>query len=50
MIVLVLVTQSGYTEEVAGVASLLILFPYFGMLFLLRKQLDDSCKFEIEKK
>lgn len=50
MIVLVSVTQSGYTEEVAGVASLLILFPYFGMLFLLRKQIDDSCKFEIEKK
>jgi len=47
---LVMVSKSGYSEGLAGLTSLLILVPYFGLLFLLRNQLRSQCTIEVEKR
>jgi positive regulator of sigma E activity len=45
---LLLTSQLGYNEGVAGLTSLLILAPYFGALFLLRNWLSSQCTIEVE--
>jgi sigma-E factor negative regulatory protein RseC len=47
---LVIVSQSGYSEGIAGLTSLLILAPYFGFLFVLRNKLRSQCTIEVEKR
>ena len=45
-----IVSQSGYNEGIAGLTSLLMLVPYFGLLFLFRKKLRSQCTIEVEKR
>lgn len=47
---LVFMMFSGYPEGLAGIASLLVLVPYFGTLYLLRKKLGSQCKIEVVKR
>jgi sigma-E factor negative regulatory protein RseC len=49
LLTLVFMMQSGYPEGLSGVASLFILVPYFGILYLLRKKLGSHCKIEVVK-
>jgi sigma-E factor negative regulatory protein RseC len=40
----------GYPESISGLLSLLILMPYFSMIYGLRKKLGSQCKIEVVKK
>jgi sigma-E factor negative regulatory protein RseC len=41
---------SGYTESMAGLASLLILLPYFTGVYQIRNRLKSHCTIEVEKR
>jgi len=43
-------SRLGYHEGVAGLASLLILAPYYGILHLLKNSLRSQCSIEVEKR
>lgn len=40
----------GYTEGVSGLTSLLILVPYFALLYTFRKMVSTQCKMEVVKR
>lgn len=50
MCTLWMVLRSGLDEGLAGISSLLILIPYYGVLYLFRKQLGSQCKIDITKR
>jgi len=50
LLTLVFMVQSGYPEGLSGLASLLVLVPYFGTLYLLRKKLGSHCHLEVVKR
>jgi positive regulator of sigma E activity len=50
MVMLWMVLQFGYQEGIAGLASLLILVPYFSLLYLLKNKLSSQCTIDVEKK
>lgn len=50
MITLIFVAHAGYGEAVTGIASLLVLLPYFFMIYLLKKSFAKQCKFEVVKR
>jgi positive regulator of sigma E activity len=43
-------SRLGYNEGIAGLASLLVLVPYYGMIWLLRNSLGSQCKIDVEKR
>lgn len=49
LLTLVFMMQLGYPEGLTGITSLLVLMPYFGILYLLRKKLGSHCKIEVVK-
>ncbi len=48
LLTLLLTSRLGYQEGMAGVASLLILVPYFSLLFLMKKWLSSHCTIDVE--
>jgi sigma-E factor negative regulatory protein RseC len=44
------VIRLGYNEGIAGLASITLLVPYFGILYLFRNKLRSQCKIDIEKR
>jgi len=50
LLTLVLMMRFGYPEGLTGIASVLILVPYFGTLYLLRKNLGRHCHVEVVKR
>jgi len=50
LLVLMFLLQRGYSEGIAGLGSLLILIPYFGMVYGFRKQIGSNCTLEVEKR
>jgi sigma-E factor negative regulatory protein RseC len=52
LMVLTLLSASGlgYHEGIAGLASLLILVPYFSLIFLMKKWLSSQCTIDVETK
>jgi len=42
--------RAGYNEGISGLTSLLILGPYFGLLYTLRKVISTQCKMEVVKR
>lgn len=42
--------RAGYNEGISGLTSLLILGPYFGLLYTLRKKISTQCKMEVVKR
>jgi hypothetical protein len=40
----------GYNEGIAGLTSLVILVPYFSLLFLLKNKLSSQCTIDVEKR
>jgi positive regulator of sigma E activity len=52
LMVLALVGMSrlGYHEGLAGLTSLLILIPYYGMIYLLKNSLSSQCSIDVEKR
>ncbi len=49
LLTLVALTNRGYTELYAGIASLLVLLPYFLLVFAFRKKLAARCDITIER-
>lgn len=49
LLTLVFMMRLGYPEGLTGITSLLVLVPYFGALYLLRKKLGSHCKIEVVK-
>jgi positive regulator of sigma E activity len=47
---LLLSSQLGYHESIAGLTSLLILIPYFSILFVMKKWLSNQCTIDVEAK
>jgi positive regulator of sigma E activity len=43
-------SRLGYHEGIAGLTSLLILVPYYGMIYLLKNNLRSQCSIEVEKR
>ena len=50
LLTLVLMMRFGFSEGLTGIASLLVLVPYFGTLYLLRKNLGSHCHMEVVKR
>ncbi|MBL7857358.1 MAG: SoxR reducing system RseC family protein [Cyclobacteriaceae bacterium] len=50
MAVMILLLQLQYAEGIAGLLSFGVLVPYYGTLYLLRKQFRGQCKIEIAKR
>jgi len=52
LMILTLLSASGlgYHEGMAGLTSLLILVPYFSLLFLMKKWLSSQCTIDVETK
>jgi positive regulator of sigma E activity len=50
MLALFLVANAGYSEGIAGLASLFVLLPYFFMIYLFKKSLAGQCNFEVVKR
>jgi len=50
LLTLVFMMRLGYPEGLTGIASLLVLVPYFGILYLLRKKLGSHCHIEVVKR
>ena len=52
LMILTLLSASGlgYNEGMAGLTSLLILVPYFSLLFLMKKWLSSQCTIDVETK
>jgi sigma-E factor negative regulatory protein RseC len=50
LLTLVLMMRFGYPEGLTGIASLLVLVPYFGTLYLMRKNLGSQCHIEVVKR
>lgn len=48
VLTLLLTSKLGYPEGMAGVTSLLILVPYFSLLFLMKKWLSSQCSIDVE--
>lgn len=46
---LLLLLRIGYSEGTSGLISLLVLIPYFGIIFLFRKQLGSQCRIDVVK-
>jgi len=44
------IARLGYHEGVAGLTSLLILVPYYGLIWLLKNRLRSQCSIEVEKR
>ena len=44
------ISHLGYHEGIAGLASLLILVPYYSMLYLQKNNLRSQCSIDIEKR
>lgn len=42
--------RAGYNEGISGLTSLLILGPYFGVLYTFRKVISTRCKMEVVKR
>lgn len=40
----------GYNEGISGLTSLVILVPYFSLLFLLKNKLSNQCTIDVEKR
>lgn len=47
---LLVMMRLGYNEGITGLTSLLILVPYFSLLFLLKNKLSSQCSIDIEKR
>ncbi len=47
---LLLMLRWGYNEGIAGLTSLVILVPYFSLLFLLKSKLSNQCTIDVEKR
>lgn len=47
---LLVMLRWGFNEGIAGLTSLLILVPYFGLLFLLKNKLSSQCTVDVEKR
>jgi positive regulator of sigma E activity len=50
ILTLVGISKFGYHESIAGIAALLILIPYYGMIYLLKDYLKGQCSIEVEKR
>jgi sigma-E factor negative regulatory protein RseC len=50
IISLLVMMQLGFSEGITGLTSLLILVPYFGLLFLLKNKLSSQCTIDVEKR
>lgn len=48
--VLLFMLGKSYPEGISGLASLLILIPYFIILYAFRKQMGSRCSIDVEKK
>jgi positive regulator of sigma E activity len=44
------VSHLGYNEGISGISSLLILIPYYGVIYLLKSNLKSQCRIDIEKR
>ena len=44
------VSRLGYNEGIAGLTSLLILIPYYSMIYLLKSNLKNHCSIVVEKR
>ena len=42
--------QLGFNEGAAGLSAILILVPYFGILYLIRKTLGSQCTIDVTKR
>ncbi len=42
--------RAGYNEGISGLMSLIILGPYFGLLYTFRKVISTQCKMEVVKR
>lgn len=50
MLSLVVISRLGYHEGIAGLTSLLILVPYYGMIYLQKNTLRSQCSIDVEKR
>jgi len=50
LLTLLLLMRSGSSEGISGLMSLLILAPYFAMIYMLRGKLGSQCKIEVVKR
>jgi positive regulator of sigma E activity len=50
LLTILLMMHSGSSEGISGIMSLLILAPYFGMIYMLRGKLSSQCKIVVEKR
>ena len=50
MITLMIMSAADYPEGIAGLTSMIILVPYYGLLYLLRSQLRSQCNMDVEKR
>lgn len=47
---LIAMSRLGYNEGIAGLTSLLILVPYYGMIYLQKNNLRSQCSIDVEKR
>ncbi len=50
LLMLIVMLHAGYNEGISGLTSLLILVPYFGLLYTFRKEISTHCKMEVVKR
>ncbi|MEQ1585166.1 MAG: SoxR reducing system RseC family protein [Cyclobacteriaceae bacterium] len=50
LLALIIMLRAGYNEGISGLTSLLVLAPYFGLLYTFRKRLGTRCKMEVVKR
>jgi len=50
MLTLFLAAKASYNEEIAGLTSLIVLLPYFSIVYLFRRKFAGYCKFEVVKR
>lgn len=50
LLALIIMLHAGYNEGISGLTSLMVLAPYFGLLYQLRKKLGTRCKMEVVKR
>jgi sigma-E factor negative regulatory protein RseC len=47
---LIIMLRAGYNEGISGLTSLVILGPYFGLLYTFRRKISTQCKMEVVKR
>lgn len=50
VLALIIMLRAGYNEGISGLTSLVILGPYFGLLYTFRRKISTQCKMEVVKR